>query len=165
MMCSDSKCDDDELMNKPTIKLRMEPTKKPPTRKWTKKPTMKLTMILTTKLTMKPRANREAHSSKCENYKEDRNYQKEVNSWCFRAHQLCCSSAKKFYRFRNFCNYYGFKDPGKQAKVAAKAGYDPLTLTTINCMVCSDSNCDANETNPHQSVEPNAKISMVIHRL
>jgi hypothetical protein len=110
----------------------MEPKKKL-TRKRTKKLTIKPTMMPTMKPTMKPRANREAPSGECENYKEDRDYRKEVNSWCFWANQLCCSSTKKFDKLQNFCYHYGFEDPGKQAK--APAGYDPLTLTTINYMV------------------------------
>ncbi len=161
-MCGDLKCGDDEPTNKPTMKPAIEPTKKP-TSKRSKKPTMKPTMMPTMKPMMKPHANKEAHSGECKYYKEDRDYQKEVNSWCFWAHQLCCSSAKKFYRWQNFCHYYDFENPGEQAKAAA--GYDPSTLTTVNCMVCSDSNCDANETNLHQAIGHNAKISMVIHRL
>jgi hypothetical protein len=82
MMCGDSKCGDDDPRNKPSMKQRMELTKKP-TRKRKKKPTMKPTMMQTMKPTMKPCANREAHSGKCKNYKEDRDYQKEVHSWCF----------------------------------------------------------------------------------
>jgi hypothetical protein len=105
----------------------------------------------------------EAHSGECKNYKEDRDYQKEVNSWCFWAHQLCCFSAKKFDRWRNFCHYYGFEDPGKQAESSTE--HDPSALTTVDCTVWGDSNCDADETNLHQAVEHNAKISVVIHCL
>ncbi len=84
-----------------------------PTRKQTKKPMIDPMMIPTMKPTMKSHASRGAHSDECKNYKEDRDYQKEVNNWCFWAHQICCSSAKKFDRWQNFCHYYGFKDPGK----------------------------------------------------
>jgi hypothetical protein len=85
MMCGDLKCGDDEQTNKLTMKPAMEPTKKS-TRKRTKKLILKPMMILTIKPTMKYCTNREAHSGKCKNYKEDRDYQKDVNSWCFWAH-------------------------------------------------------------------------------
>jgi hypothetical protein len=152
-MCDDSKCDADGdtrretrmPTRKPTMKPTMKPTKKP-TRKPTRKPTKKphtnreiSTMVPTMEPTM------EAYSGECENYEEDRDYQKEVNSWCFQAHQLCCSSVKKFDKWQNFCYYYGFDNPVEQAD--GIAGYNPWTFSTVDCTMCGNSKCDVEETN------------------
>ena len=131
-VCDDSKCDADGDTRRETRK---------PTRKPTMKPRMKPTM----KPTKKPHINRGTYEGECENYEEDRDYQKEVNSWCFQAHQLCCSSVKKYDKWQNFCYYYGFENPVEQAD--GIAGYNPWTFSTVDCTMCGNSKCDEEETN------------------
>ena len=132
-MCDDSKCDADGDTRRETRKPTRKPTKKPHTNRETS------TMMPTMEPTM------EAYSGECENYEEDRDYQKEVNSWCFQAHQLCCSSVKKYDKWQNFCFYYGFENPGEESE--GIAGYNPSTFSTVDCTMCGKSKCDADETN------------------
>ena len=86
-----------------------------------------------------------AEGGECKYYEEDRDYEREVNSWCFQAHQLCCSSLTKYDKWGNFCYYYGFEDPGEQAE--GIAGYNPWIFSTIDCTMCGDSKCYVDETN------------------
>ncbi|KAL3776877.1 hypothetical protein ACHAW5_007678 [Stephanodiscus triporus] len=80
----------------------------------------------------------------CYYYEEDRDYEKEEDTWCFHAHQECCSSENKYNKWLNFCEYYGFEDPGDHPE--GIAGYIPWTFNTVDCTMCDDEKCDQDDT-------------------
>ncbi len=45
----------------------------------------------------------------CWNYENTEDRQRMTNSWCFRAHEKCCSSQENYDDFNDFCEFYGFE--------------------------------------------------------
>ncbi len=126
-MCGSSKCNTDG-----TAQRRNRPTRNP-----TKMPTEYPTDFPTLSPT-------DFSRGKCKNYEENRESEREANTWCFQAHRVCCSSAHKYSNWRAFCSHYGFEDPGVLSK--AIAGYAPWTFITIDCTKCDGSKCYENDT-------------------
>ncbi len=132
-MCGTSKCNTDgaaQRRNRPTKKPTNMPTEHPtdyptflPTASWS--PTV-------------------FGRGKCMNYEENRESEKEKNTWCYQAHRDCCSSARKYGIWRAFCRYYGFEDPCVLPE--AIAGYAPWAFSTVDCTECDGSTCHENDT-------------------
>jgi hypothetical protein len=77
----------------------------------------------------------------CWNYEDTRATQRDMNTWCFRAHQQCCSSDKKYQHWIDFCEFYAF-DPEPDRISDDTANFDadePL----IDCSICHDKKCTA----------------------
>jgi len=83
-------------------------------------------------------------NGECYYYEEDRAYEKDEDTWCFHAHQECCSSENKYHHWLDFCEYYGFEDPSDHPE--GIAGYIPSTFNTVNCAMCDGSKCDQDDT-------------------
>jgi hypothetical protein len=69
----------------------------------------------------------------CWNYESTKDRQRMTNSWCFRAHEKCCSSQEKYESFDDFCVFYGFyPDPigsSEGTPVATELLEDPINCT------------------------------------
>jgi hypothetical protein len=73
----------------------------------------------------------------CKNYKEDRDYEKETNGWCSRAHQTYCSGKRKYNKWQTFCHFYGFEDPLVDELIASLPGaiHGPPAPSIARCAV------------------------------
>ena len=65
------------------------------------------------------------------------------------AHQQCCSSKKKYNHDKNFCEFYAFDEPEINDNVEISEGIafdaEDSTEGGIDCTMCQDEKCDADE--------------------
>ena len=73
----------------------------------------------------------------------------ELKTFCFEAHQQCCSSKKKYNHDKNFCEFYAFDEPEINDNVEISEGIafdaEDSTEGGIDCTMCQDEKCDADE--------------------
>jgi hypothetical protein len=85
----------------------------------------------------------------CRNYEQTKSIQKEWTTFCFEAHQQCCSSEKKYVKWENFCEFYAFDEPETDESVEISEGIafdaEDSTEGGIDCTMCQDEKCDADE--------------------
>ena len=92
----------------------------------------------------------------CWNYEKTKETQKNYDTWCFEAHQQCCSSEKKYNHNYNFCEFYAF-DPEPETddnvKISEGVAFDAEDPTEggIDCTVCHDEKCDADEADTNDA--------------
>jgi hypothetical protein len=58
-------------------------------------------------------------------------------SFCYTAHQTCCSSQKKYDHWPLFCEYYGFDYPPS----GLPQSIIPSTFLAVDCTMCGTSKC------------------------
>jgi hypothetical protein len=78
----------------------------------------------------------------CKNYDKNKSAEKEDDTWCFQAHQVCCSSVKKWCQFTAFCDYYAFLEPDGDCDEGI-TGYVNAgdNVGSINCKYCDGASC------------------------
>jgi hypothetical protein len=81
----------------------------------------------------------------CWNYEMTKNTQKSLDTWCFRAHQQCCSSQKKYVHNDSFCEFYAFDPEPDEISEGVAFDAEDVTEEPVDCTMCHNKKCDADE--------------------